>query len=365
MTKFNVISADSHVVEPGDLWTKYMEPAFKERAPYCVREGENDVFKAEGVSLIQVAAVSGAGRPSDQLKSMGSYEKDSRPGAWDPNARIEDMEADGVEAEVIYPSVALRMFGISDLPYQLACFRAYNSWLADFVKVHPDLFRGIGLVPIDDIEAAVTELHRCKEIGLGGISITVNPVEGLHYDNPVYYPLWAAAESNDMPVSLHILTERRFKLKTGLDSLVGQVLDPGAIQECLTRMIFSGVFVKYPGLKVVSAENDIGWAGYFVERMDYLFDRRRAFQKWVIPQETNPSEYVKRNCFLTFMRDRAGILVRDIIGVDNIMWSSDYPHLDSTWPNSQKMIEYLCGDIPAEDRRKIVAENAARLYGFD
>ncbi|MBI3742741.1 MAG: amidohydrolase [Chloroflexi bacterium] len=285
------------------------------------------------------------------------------PGSYDPKARVKEIAVDGVEAEVLYPSIALRMFQIADMPYQVACFKAYNSWLSDFCKVDPNRFKGIGVVPIDDIEAAVGEIHRCRKIGLAGVSISVNPVDEEGYDNPRFEPLWRAAQDQGMPVSLHILTERRSTLKPGMDFIVQQVLDPGAIQAAFTRMIFSGVFDKFPRLKVVSAENDIGWSGYFVERIDYLFERRKAFHKWVIKRQ--PSEFFHEHCYLTFMRDRSGILVRGIAGVDNIMWSSDYPHLDSTYPKSQQLIESMMGDIPAADRRKIVCENAAKLYGFN
>lgn len=365
MTRFKCISADSHVIEPPDLWTRYMEPAFKQRAPHVEREGGYDVYKCEGVTLIPVGALGGAGKPVGVLKSQGTYDKDVPPGAWDPHPRRKEIAADGVEAEVLYPSIALRMFAIPDKDYQLACFRAYNNWLADFCGVYPDRFKGIGLIPIDDIEASVTELKRCKELGLSGVSIAVTPSENQEYDKPVFDPLWAAAADTGMPVSLHILTERKFKPKLGIDNLVDGVIAPSATQEAFTRMIFSGVFHRLPKLKVVSAENDVGWVAYFEERLDYLFEKRRAFQQFVIPLDTPPSQYVRRNCFFTFMRDRSGVLVRHAIGIENMLWSSDYPHQDSTWPNSQKMVQYLCGDIPAAERQKIVAGNAANLYGFE
>ena len=247
MTKYKVISADSHVIEPPNLWVDYIEPAFKSRAPHTEREGEHDVFKCDGgITLIQPGAVSGAGKPSEQLKNFGSYDRDVPPGSYDPKARVKEIAVDGVEAEVLYPSIALRMFQIQDMPYQVACFKAYNSWLADFCKTDPNRFKGIGVVPIDDIEAAVGEIHRCRKIGLSGVSISVNPVDEEGYDNPRFEPLWRAAQDQGMPVSLHILTERRSTLKPGMDFIVQQVLDPGAIQAAFTRMIFAGVFDKFP-----------------------------------------------------------------------------------------------------------------------
>ena len=368
MTSKKIISADSHVIEPPNLWLDYIEPEFKSRAPHCERENDKDVFKCDGgVSLIQVGAVSAAGRPVDEVSNLGNYESDAPKGAYDSSARVGEIATDGVEAEVLYPSIALRMFAIADVPYQLACFRAYNSWMADFMKPYPDTFKGIGLIPIDDIEAAVGELHRCKEIGLAGVSVAVSTDPETTYDKPHFDPLWAAAEAAGMPISLHILTERRRAAQTtdSVARLANGATECFAIQDALARMIFGGVFHRYPGLRIVSAENDIGWAAYFTERIDYLFDRRRPFHTFVIPRDTLPSEYMKRNAYLTFMRDRSGILSRAITGVDNLMWSTDYPHLDSTWPKSRQMIDRLVGDIPEDEAHKIIAGNAARLYDFN
>ena len=368
MTSKKIISADSHVIEPPNLWVDYIEPEFKSRAPHCERENDKDVFKCEGgVTLIQVGAVSAAGRSVDKVASLGTYEQDAPKGAYDPHSRVGEIKGDGVEAEVLYPSIALRMFAIEDVPYQLACFRAYNSWMADFVKPYPDTFKGIGLIPIDDIEASVVELHRCKELGLAGVSISVSTGHDTTYDKPHFDPLWAAAEASRMPISLHILTERRRpdQQPDSVTRLVNGATECFAIQEALGRMIFGGVFHRYPGLRIVSAENDIGWAAYFTERIDYLFDRRRPFHTFSIPRDTLPSEYMKRNAYLTFMRDRSGILSREITGIDNLMWSTDYPHLDSTWPKSREMIDRLVGDIPEDEAHKIIAGNAARLYNFN
>jgi predicted TIM-barrel fold metal-dependent hydrolase len=256
------------------------------------------------------------------------------------------------------------MFGIPDKDYQLACFKAYNDWLADYCRVAPSRLKGIGLVPIDNIEESVTELLRCGEMGLSGISISASPSEGQQYDDPKFDPLWSAAQERGMPVSLHILTERKVRPKTGIDSLVDNATAPNAMQESLTRMVFSGVFHRFPKLKVISAENDAGWAAYLIERLDYLFNKRRAFHQFVIPLDTPPSVYLSRSAYYTFMRDHSAILARHAIGVDNLMWSSDYPHQDSTWPHSREMIESLCGGVAEDERHKIVAGNAARLYRF-
>jgi predicted TIM-barrel fold metal-dependent hydrolase len=197
------------------------------------------------------------------------------------------------------------------------------------------------------------------------VAISVNPSEDRTYDDPLFDPLWSAAQDSGLPISLHILTARKYKPDAGIDKLANTITQAIHIQHALVRMIFSGVLHRFPGLTVISAENDIGWAAHLLERMDYIFERRRASLPKDVPWDLAPSDLFRRSVHLTFMRDRAGVVARDAIGVDNIMWASDYPHTDSTWPNSQKMIERLCEGIPDEDRHKIVMANAARMYAFN
>ena len=129
--KYTTISADSHVVEPPNLWLEHIDPAYRDKAPHVVKEKGNDVFKCEGVELFGIAAHSAAGKPTKETSIQGSFDKDVRPGGYDPHARVVDMATDGVQGEVIYPSVALRMYAISDVGYQYACFKAYNDWMID------------------------------------------------------------------------------------------------------------------------------------------------------------------------------------------------------------------------------------------
>ncbi len=366
LTRFSVISADSHVVEPPNTWVDHIDPEFRSRAPHVVKEGEYDVFECEEVELIQVGGLTGAGRPSSQIRNLGSYQKDAPPGAYDPHPRLGEIAPDGIEAEVLYPSIALRMFAIRDVDYQFACFHAYNRWIAEFIRPHPDRFKGIGIIPTSDVERSVQEVSRAKELGLSGVAVSVAPDDDSRYDDPALDPLWQAAQTNELPVSLHILTPRRLpRGETAIDRQVRQTLYHCAIQDSLSRLILSGVLHRFPEIKIVSAENDIGWAGHFLERIDYLFERRQASSDLPFPENTRPSDFFHRNVFLTFIRDRSAVLVRGIVGVDNMMWSSDYPHPDSTYPNSRAMMDYLFDGVAEDDRSKMVAGNVASLYGFD
>lgn len=373
MTRFQCISADSHVVEPPNTFVDYIDPKYRDRAPHVEKEDGNDVYKCEGVLMIGVAAHSPAGRSRPNMH--GTYEKDVWRGAYDPHARLGDMAKDGVEAEVIYPTIALRMFAIPDSGLRTATFNAYNSWLGWYCGAHPNVLKGIGMLNLDDLPTAIAELKRIKKLGLsGGMIPLYAEEEDLQYDEPGMDPFWAVAQDLDLTISLHTVTDKGGRvftplLKPGranvLEAVARRATHESWVEKTLARMIFGGVFNRFPKLKIISAENDAGWAAYFVERIDYLFDRRRGDDQFDLrPGSMRPSDFFRRNVWCTFMRDHAAVAGRDIIGVDRIMWSNDFPHSDSTWPNSQKVIASILQGVPEKDKKRIIADNAAALYQF-
>ena len=362
MTKFDIISADSHTMEPGDLWLKYIEPKYKEKSPRVIRKDDTDVFYCEGVNLLPIGAVGAVNKKPEEIRREGRFDKDIRKGGWDPHERRKDMEADGVEAEVLYPTFAMRMFAVKDADFQRALFQAYNTWVKDYCSYYPDRLKALGMIPLNDIEVGIGEMKRCKELGLCGAMIAISASEDKDYGSKTFDPFWAAAQELDMPVSLHILTES--KPPSQISWADGATVHVH-IQRSLANMVFGGVFYRFPKLKVISAENDAGWAAHYLQHMDYIFVKRRNIRHMDIPFTTPPSEYFRRGVYLTFMRDLSVVPMREKVGVDNLMWASDYPHQDSTWPHSQEMIHKLFDGIPAAERRKMVAENAAKLYAFN
>ena len=167
-----------------------------------------------------------------------------------------------------------------------------------------------------------------------------------------------------MPISLHVVTDRKDILgvkRTIADLCTGHL----QIQRALTTLIFGGIFERFPQLKVISAENDVGWAPHFMEHMDYRFDRSRNSYPMKLSRKTLPSELFHRHVFMTFMRDSSWVPARGRLNLDNIMWASDYPHSDSTWPDSQQVMSTIFNGVPEFEKRKVVAENVARLYGFE
>lgn len=363
MAKYNVISSDSHVAEPGDLWLRYIDPAFRERAPQLVQEADADYWICEGAPKGNAGMIAPAGRKSEELKAKGRY-ADGRAGGWDAEARLKDMAVDGVDAEVLYPTIAIRMFRLNDIDYQDACFRGYNRWMADFTGTHPDKLKGLALVTVQDLERGIAQMREGRALGLPGAVIAISPDEDKPYNHAYYEPLWDAAEDLAMPLSLHIQAGRKNALENNY--LIDYTTTPYWVQRSLAQLIFGGVFERHPKLKVISAESDIGWIPTFLSRMDHAYNRHRFHTGgFDYKEEVPPSTFFHRHVYATFMRDAPGVLAREYVGVGNLMWASDYPHSDSTWPDSQRVIAEQFRDVPVGDRQRIVMENAAQLYGLN
>jgi predicted TIM-barrel fold metal-dependent hydrolase len=356
-----VISADSHVAEPGDLWLRYLEPAFRERAPRLVSEPDADRWYCEGLPPIPGGMTAPAGQRPEEFRHETRYD-DGRKGGWDPHARLEDLAVDGVDAEVLYSSVTMLFYRLADIALLNACLRAYNRWLGDYCVAYPDRLKGIGLVALNDVDTAVAELATIRALGLVGVGIGVAIEDERAYDDPRYEPFWSEAEALGLPVSLHVLTTRQNHLQR---FLLDYALLPGLAQRSLGAMVLGGVFERHPNLIALSVENDIGWLAHFMERLDHAFHRHRFLRGADgLTSDTPPSAYFRRNVRATFMKDVAGLATRHLIGPENILWASDYPHADSTWPHSQQVIAEQFGGVPEAEKRLITCENAARLYGF-
>ncbi len=365
-----VYSADSHVVEPRDLWTNYIDPSFRDRAPHIETsvtradgsEAEGEFLVCEGLAPQSVATFAAAdvSDPRERSKANLRGYAQIRQGGWDPTARRQDQEVDGVSLEIVYPSMAMPMFAINDVPYQQSVFRAYNSWVADFTAELPGRLFGIAMISLEDIAAGIVELQRARKLGLRGAMIWNDPGQGRNYGDLDFDPFWAAAADLGMPVSLHILTGRE---GTGLGRgpfLMDYMALPHPAQQSLTAMLTLGVFARHPELKVVSVENDIGWIGHFLYRLKHAFDEFRYMLDYKDP--LSPLDYFEQNCYATFQDDPVGVSVVDFTGADHLMWASDYPHGDSTWPNSRKTIEHKFKSVGPEVVRKITHDNVARLY---
>ena len=367
MTDYRIISADDHVQEPKDTWEKRAPPGLRDRAPKVVNVDGGDVWMLEGKVVMKMGMNAAAGKKFEEYKLEGGTYQTIRPGAFDPHERLKDMDADGLDAAVIFPN-AFWAFMVEDFELQLACMRAYNDFLAEFCATNPRRLIAIGLVPTDNVEEGVREAQRVAKLGMRGLLVSSFPKAGP-LSSEIFDPLWAAAQDLALPVHLHLAVGdtrgQVFHQQRNVRGLLpGQILiNSIGNMEALARLLFGGVGELFPKLKIVSVEGNIGWIPYFLESADRIYQRHRYWSRLELPMP--PSAYFHRQVYATFIEDKAGIRLRDLIGVDNLMWSSDYPHTDTTWPNSRKYIEDTMAGVPEDEKTKIIGANAARLYGLD
>ncbi len=375
--KERVVSSDSHVVEPADLWTARLDRRFRDQAPHVIKnEGRPGYsFVAPGVTPFPLAAISATGRSGDELKEhlKTGYEA-ARPSGWDPAERLKDQDIDGVCAEVLYTSLGMPLFSLPDPELQRACFAVYNDWLADFAAYSPRRLYSIALISLDDVADGVREMERCVKRGHRGVQVCgVAPPERPYYATQ-YDPFWTAAQEMQIPVSLHLGTGRKSLQRsagagqvalTGRDFMINTTLAPvHEIQRSLCSLIFGGVLERFPRLRIVSAENDSGWFPHMLYRIDHFYEKFGTMSD-DMHLTMKPSDYVRRNVWVTFQDDMVGPMTWKIFGEERYMWASDFPHSDSTWPHSLEVIERTFEGVPEQVKRKIVRDNAAYLYRME
>jgi predicted TIM-barrel fold metal-dependent hydrolase len=378
MAEYKLISADSHIVEPPDMYADRIEPKFRDRAPKMERRKtpngrDYDAWVIGGMQVGTLGAVMQAGQrfedPS-QIDFLGLWE-DVRKGAYDPHAMITENEEDGVWGSCLQPSQGLFWYRLPDSELLSEICRVYNDWITDFCKPYPERLKGIGMLNVDNVDEGCRELERCKKLGLVGAFIPVSPLPDRPYRDPVYDRLWATAQDHEMPLLLHIATPRNgvpgceFTMNVAELTGAGRSTTDHWVRYSLSAMLFAGVFDRYPRLKVGSVEHETAWIPHWLKQMDFTYRERPVFTKgWKSAEGMLPSEYWLRNMFVEFMEDDLGVELRKHIGVDTMLWGSDFPHAESTWPQSKQFLDRIFAGVPEEDRRKITSENAAKLFGF-
>jgi predicted TIM-barrel fold metal-dependent hydrolase len=359
---YRLISADSHVNEPPDLWTTRVPAHLRERAPRIASFEQGDAWVIEGVEdPITFGMNACAGLEPAAMRGWARF-SEIRRGGHDPAARLVEMDADGVDAEVLYPTprLAQAVCATPDPELHLALVMAYNDWLSEYVAHAPERFGGLALLPNCGAPAAVIELVRVLgRPGMRGVMIGAYPngsLEPSDDDDEV----WDAVADAGVPVSIHVSLSRsmpaahRAKLPG-----YGRFFDA---PERIVQMVFAGILDRFPGLRVVMAEVDCGWVPYFKEQIDNNYRRLDPVSAFGL--RMLPSEYVERNFHFTYITDMFGLEARHRIGVDRILWSSDYPHISADWPHSWKTIQASMAAVAPDERRRILAGNASRLYGF-
>ena len=367
-----VLSSDSHVFEPPDLWQTRIDAAFRDRAPRIERIDSGDYIVVEADQILSgIGLISNTGARFEAPETISAQARfeDVRRGGYDPDQHFKDMQLDGVAGEVLYPSQGLFYFKVADTALMSAIFRAYNDWLAEFCRTDPARLKGIAMINLDDVQEGVRELERAARLGLSGAMITEYPLEDRRYDQSEYEPFWAAAEDLDLPLSLHTATRRQGRIRGAGDkslrdasSRATKVFYP-ALSLC--DMIFSGVFERHPRLTLAIVEFELAWAAHLLPTMDYTYRERHGEAIYRFRDNMRPSDFFHRNVVLSFQEDAIGIRLRDVIGVDTMMWGSDYPHSESTFPQSRKILAEILAGVPDDEKAKIAGGNTARVYHFD
>ncbi len=366
--RYRLVSADSHVVEPPDLWEEWLEKKYQDKAPKLVKDragGDAWQFNPgeEPASLGLIACV---GVPPDKINWYGwRYGHEVHPSCHEGNARLEALDVDGVDAEVLYPSPrAIWAFMGYEPEVQLAGIHAYNRWLFDgFCSADPDRLLGSYVIPNLGIETSVAELRRAHQMGARSVVLNMWPT-GKELISREDDPFWAAAEELGIPVSIHfkLASQKAAPHPPEARGAMGAAAGMSDMVHLMVDLIFTGTFDRFPNLKVVAVETGCGWIPHFLAMMDDRYWRNRAWAGTTL--RLLPSEYFHNNWLATFVSgsDRIAIEIRHAVGLENIAWSTDFPHHGNDWPQSRKVLEDLFVNVPAGERDLIVAGNAARLY---
>jgi predicted TIM-barrel fold metal-dependent hydrolase len=396
--RYELISADCHIDLcwlPPDLFVSGASSAWKERMPF-VSDGPKGPawITQKGATLGRPCGMGSAGREyipgrihrADRMAATGLYE-DGKRGIRrlsDPELRVKDQDLDGVQGEVLY-GILGTTGRMNDPEAAVEVIRIYNEWLADFCSTHPDRYAGLASIPNHPLEAAIVEVERVAKRGVcRGLDIA-NSSDLKPLWDPYWNPLWEVINSSGLPLHFHTVggylpDNIRKIVFLGSDPTRASLPDAPTVDlrvaraafatnitqfqinmaNILTSMIFSGVLERYPGVRLVLGESGIGWIPYVLWRMDAEWEDQFKDLELTMP----PSEYWRRQCWATYQTDPIGVKLIDELGADKIMWGSDFPHPDGIWPDSREYIQKELGHLPADVRRKVVCENAGRLYGF-
>ena len=360
-----LISSDSHVNPPVEMWRDYLPAKFRDAAPRMEHADDGDFSVFEGRRRPIQAGSAMAGRPPQEFAPTVRRQNDLRSGGWEPAARIEDQDVEGVEAEILFGSVGEAPLMSQDPALTRAGFTAYNRWLADFCSYAPSRLIGVGCIPCDDPDDALGELELVAQLGMRGVVISHTPGTGSWTDD-TWAPFLRRLVELDLPAHLHVSVGTRRTIgdiasrgDLFMNYLVRSKLD---LPVALGAFVYGGLLEKYPGLKLVSVEAQIGWVPFWKQYLDHVYERHRYWTGNHLAEL--PSTYADRQIWFTFMDDVEGLARRHECGIDRIMWSNDYPHSESTWPHSRKVLAEQLEGVPEDEVRKIVRDNCAALYGL-
>jgi predicted TIM-barrel fold metal-dependent hydrolase len=385
------VSVDDHLIEPARLWQERVPEAMRERAPRIVREGDSEFWVYEDRQIVTTGLNAVAGKSREEFSPEPITYDDMREGCYEPAARVADMDQGNVLSSLLFPSFP-RYCGqvfheADDKDLALHCVRAWNDFiLEEFAGDFPGRFIPMMIIPLWDPAAAAVEIERTAALGAKSIAFSENPTKlGLPSIHTDYWdPVFQAANDTGFVLSMHVgSSSNLIRTSPDMPTLAFMAYSAAANQAgTLLDWLFSGNFDRYPNLKMALSEGSIGWIPYFLERAEQVVDKQRFWaSRFDIDMnaahdrgeskgeasfdlDTDIRRLFKDHVYGTFIEDAAGLRLLDIIGEDNVMLECDYPHSDSTWPDTVQMARKWLGDLPDDVQHKITVGNAARVYDF-
>ena len=368
-----LVSVDDHVVEPPNMFDQHLPSKYRERAPRVVHKKDgSDVWVFEGRQMPNIGLNAVAGRPREEYGVEPTAYDQLRPGCYDLKARLGDMNANGVLGSMCFPSFPAFcgqvFYGAQDKQLALAVLRAYNDWHIDeWCGGAPGRFIPLAIPPIWDPKLMAEEVCRLARKGCHAVSFSENPEKlGLpSLQRPHWDPFWSACADEGTIVCLHFGSGRGMVYPT-LDAPMDAVITlmPIAMVDCAADLLWSPVLRKFPTLRFAFSEAGVGWVPFFLERVDYVYERHRFWTHQDFG-EKRPSEVFREHVVLCFISDRVGIEQRHAVGIENITWECDYPHSDTIWPRAPEILMDHFEGVSDAEIDQITYENAMRHFRYD
>jgi predicted TIM-barrel fold metal-dependent hydrolase len=360
-------------MEPADLWVRYLEPQFRDRAIRIeLRDGiEHLIIGEESVLSGVLAGLGGAHRDRNSLFTSDlTYADGCEPASYEPAARTALLDAWGVDVGVLFPTIGILPFPTEDAALASAYCRAYNRWQREFAQAARGRVAPIATVNWRDVETAAAELRNCIRAGFKGLFVPPEVIDGIRPGEPHFDPVWRLCEDAGIAACLHVVV--RFAGAAGAfgswhATRPGTVFAfgmgaTGQLIPAMAAMVTDGLFERFPRLKLVSVEAGCGYAAYLMDRLDEKFDILRPLLPTPLPLK--PSDYIRRNCwFVAEPEERTIGAMLDLVGEDRILWGSDYPHIDSTLDAPNLIRASLAGLTP-ERQAAVLGGNAVRVFGL-
>jgi len=368
---FKILDTDAHMMEPEWMWERYTEDAYKSQAPKMGRAPGSGrrAYIVEGESFVREQGKYPMAAPAflkSVTKAMERFAR-ARDTGFSAKSRLQDMDEQGVDVQVCYPTAAGQMLGreFRDTKLLAACCRAYNNWAAEYAAAAPDRIKWAALLPMQDVEEAIKEAHRADKIGCVSYYVRPNPVRDRTIWADEYLPLWSEVEQIGKPISTHESASSSVpSFGDRMDTHVsGHILShPFEAMAAMAGLIWFGVFEKLPNLKVIHVEADGGWVPYWLQRMEQHWKYSGNAEHEYLTK--SPTEYFKRNICVAFRGDEPTMKAAvELVGDDNFTWDTDYPHPDGTFPWGVE--DMFKQPISAESKRKLLWDNAVRIFNLN